>query len=116
MAVLDTSWSGFCFLQGGQPSLGPLPGKPACLCIPARSGVCGTATLRQITQRVAGVHAFPGHMACDVESCSEIFVHLIKNDRLIGVLDIDSPLFNRLDAGDQSVIEDIVRIYLESID
>jgi len=116
MALPDINWAGFYFLEGDQLLLGPFQGKPACVSIPVGKGVCGTAAVTQATQRVADVHAFPGHIVCDVESCSEIVVPLIKNGRLIGVLDIDSPLPDRFSAGDQSVIEATARIYLDSID
>jgi len=116
MTLPDVNWAGFYFLQGDQLLLGPFQGKPACVSIPLGKGVCGTAAVSRKTQRVADVHSFPGHIACDVDSCAEIVVPLIKNDQLIGVLDIDSPLPNRFDAGDQRMIEDIARIYLESID
>lgn len=116
MALPDVNWAGFYFLRGDQLLLGPFQGKPACVSIPLGKGVCGTAAVSRETQRVADVHSFPGHIACDVDSCSEIVVPLIRKDQLIGVLDIDSPLPNRFDAGDQRMIEDIARIYLESID
>ncbi len=109
------NWAGFYFLQGESLVLGPFQGKPACVEIPLGRGVCGTAAASRETQRVDDVHAFAGHIACDAESRSEIVVPLIAGDRLIGVLDIDSPVPGRFSAADQAEIEELAGIYLESI-
>ena len=106
----DINWAGFYLIRGDQLVLGPFQGKPACIRIPVGKGVCGTAILRDATQRVPDVHAFPGHIACDSASNSEIVVPLRKNGAVIGVLDIDSPTLNRFDAADQAGLEAFARI------
>ena len=116
MELPDINWAGFYFLQGEQLVLGPFQGKPACVSIPLGKGVCGTAAESRTTQRVADVRAFAGHIACDLESRSEIVVPLVKHEHFIGVLDIDSPLPGRFHEQDQAQIEEIAGIYLESID
>ena len=90
--------------------LGPFQGKTACIRIPVGKGVCGTAVKENATQRVADVHAFPGHIACDCASRSEIVVPIRKNGEVIGVLDIDSPVEDRFSAEDQAGLEEFVRI------
>ena len=115
MALPDIHWAGFYFLQDDLLVLGPFQGKPACVTIPLGAGVCGTAAATRITQRVADVHAFVGHIACDLDSRSEIVVPLIKNEQLVGVLDVDSPMQGRFSARDQDLLEVIARIYLASI-
>ncbi len=111
----DVNWAGFYFLQDGQLIVGPFQGKPACVHIPLGVGVCGTAADSREVQRVADVHAFEGHIACDAESRSEIVLPLVKNGELVGVLDIDSPLPDRFGAADQQLLERIAQIYLDSI-
>ena len=116
MELPDINWAGFYFLQHDRLVLGPFQGKPACVTIPLGSGVCGTAAATRTTQRVADVHAFAGHIACDIDSRSEIVLPLIKHEQLIGVLDIDSPLPGRFSARDQVLLEEIAGIYVSSID
>lgn len=96
-AMPDTNWAGFYLFDGKELVLGPFQGLPACIRIPLSRGVCGTAAAERRTLVVGDVHAFPGHIACDAASNSEIVVPLIKDDRLLGVLDIDSPLKDRFD-------------------
>lgn len=96
----DLNWAGFYRFDGSELVLGPFQGKPACLRIPLGKGVCGTAAAERRVQCVADVHAFPGHIACDAASRSEIVVPVIHGDRLIGVLDLDSPLRARFDDED----------------
>src|ERR1700675_4294315 len=96
----DLNWAGFYFLQGRELVLGPFQGKVACVRIALGQGVCGTAAERRETVVVADVHEFPGHIACDAASRSEIVVPLIQYGRLLGVLDLDSPLLARFDHDD----------------
>ena len=112
-ALDDVNWLGIYVLRGDELVLGPFQGKPACVRISKGNGVCGTAAATRETQRVADVHAFPGHIACDADSRSEIVVPLIVDDQLIGVLDIDSPSLDRFSAADQQGIELICRTYCE---
>ena len=114
-ALPDLNWAGFYFLEDGALIVGPFQGKPACVHIPMGKGVCGTAAATRQTQRVADVHAFDGHIACDPASRSEIVVPLVVADEVIGVLDIDSPNANRFSAEDQAGIEALARVYLNSI-
>ena len=108
---LDTvNWAGFYMMEEGALVLGPFQGKTACIRIPVGKGVCGTAVKENATQRVADVHAFPGHIACDCASRSEIVVPIRKNGEVIGVLDIDSPVEDRFSAEDQAGLEEFVRI------
>jgi GAF domain-containing protein len=116
MALPDINWVGFYFARGDELVLGPFQGRPACVTIPLGAGVCGTAAAHRETRRVADVHAFEGHIACDAASRSEIVVPLVAGDRLIGVLDIDSPLPGRFSETDQAEIEEIAAIYLASVD
>jgi GAF domain-containing protein len=112
-ALDDVNWLGIYVLRGDELVLGPFQGKPACVRIPTGNGVCGTAAATRETQRVADVHAFPGHIACDADSRSEIVVPLIVDGQLVGVLDIDSPSLDRFSAADQQGIESICRAYCE---
>jgi len=105
----DINWVGFYLLKSGGLVLGPFQGLPACVRIPLGKGVCGTAAERLETIRVADVHQFPGHIACDAASHSEIVIPMIKDNRLIGVLDIDSPVKNRFDEADQQYLEQFVK-------
>ncbi|MEM7284614.1 MAG: GAF domain-containing protein, partial [Pseudomonadota bacterium] len=100
----DVNWVGFYFLKADQLVVGPFQGLPACTRIPVGKGVCGTAVVRRETIRVEDVHEFPGHIACDVASRSEIVVPVIKDGAMLGVLDIDSPIADRFDAADQQMI------------
>jgi GAF domain-containing protein len=103
--LADLNWAGFYFLRGGELIVGPFQGRIACVRIPLGSGVCGTAAARRATLIVPDVHAFPGHIACDAASNSEIVVPLLAGDRLIGVLDLDSPRLDRFDADDARLLE-----------
>ncbi|MDO5377976.1 MAG: GAF domain-containing protein [Clostridia bacterium] len=97
----EVNWCGFYLMNDGELLLGPFCGLPACVRIPLSRGVCGTAAATDRVQRVADVHAFPGHIACDSASNSEIVIPLHAQGRVVGVLDIDSPALNRFDAVDE---------------
>ena len=115
----DVNWAGFYLLREHELILGPFQGKPACVRIPVLPqprGVCGAAAFTRKTQLVANVHDFPGHIACDSASNSELVVPLTVDDNLIGVLDIDSPMLNRFDIDDQRGIEQMVRLFLLQTD
>jgi L-methionine (R)-S-oxide reductase len=114
-ALPDLNWVGFYFFDGAELVVGPFQGLPACVRIPLGKGVCGTAAATRQTQRVADVHAFPGHIACDSASRSELVVPLFNGDTLVGVFDLDSPKPDRFDAGDQRGLEAIAAIFLESL-
>lgn len=101
----DINWAGFYKLRGDSLVLGPFQGKPACIVIPKGRGVCGRAAAEEKTQRVENVHTFPGHIACDGASNSEIVIPLYRNGALWGVLDIDSPRFSRFSPEDQQGLE-----------
>ena len=107
-AMERVNWAGFYLMRGGQLVLGPFQGKTACIHIAVGRGVCGTAVEQAATQRVPDVHAFPGHIACDSASNSEIVVPIIQNGAVVGVLDIDSPFFDRFSAEDQAGLEAFV--------
>jgi L-methionine (R)-S-oxide reductase len=109
----DLNWAGFYFLQGRELVLGPFQGKVACVRIALGQGVCGTAAERREAVVVADVHAFPGHIACDAASRSEIVVPLIQNGRLLGVLDVDSPLLARFDHDDLAGLTAAVDLLLQ---
>lgn len=111
------NWAGLYLVeaQRGDLLLGPFQGKPACVRIPVGRGVCGTAAQRRETVVVPDVHAFPGHIACDSASNSEIVVPIIRGGRLLGVLDLDSPVHGRFDADDARGLEALVRIFVESL-
>ena len=110
------NWAGFYLVRGEELLLGPFQGKVACVRIPFGRGVCGTAALSRKTQRVADVHAFAGHIACDSASNSELVVPLLKDGRLIGVLDLDSPLPARFSEEDQVGIERLAEVLLRLSD
>ena len=110
----DLNWAGFYFLKGDELVLGPFQGKPACVRIEMGKGVCGTAAVRRETVIVGNVHEFPGHIACDSASNSEIVVPLIKEGRLLGVLDLDSPKFSRFDDEDAAGLERLARVFVDS--
>jgi GAF domain-containing protein len=112
----DLNWSGFYFTKGEELLLGPFQGKPACVRIAFGKGVCGTAAATRKTQLVRDVHAFEGHIACDTASNSEIVIPLIAHDRVIGVLDLDSPLIGRFDAADQAGLEALAAVFLAGTD
>ena len=103
--MADLNWAGFYLMRGGRLTLGPFQGRVACVHIPVGRGVCGTAVERDATQRVPDVHAFPGHIACDSASRSEIVIPLHRDGRVIGVMDIDSPLPDRFSEADQEGLE-----------
>lgn len=104
------NWAGFYLMEGGSLVLGPFQGKPACIEIPVGRGVCGTAVAERKTQLVEDVHQFPGHIACDSASNSEIVVPMYKNGEIFGMLDIDSPYYARFTAEDQAGMEELVRV------
>ena len=108
-ALEDVNWAGFYLLEGDTLVLGPFQGKPACIEIPLGKGVCGTAARRNETVRVEDVHLFPGHIACDSASQSEIVVPLRRNGAVFGVLDIDSPRPARFTPADQTGLEAFAR-------
>jgi len=112
----DLNWAGFYFLHGTDLVLGPFQGKVACVRIALGRGVCGTAAQRRETIVVPDVHAFPGHIACDAASRSEIVVPLVHDGRLLGVLDLDSPRPARFDAEDAAGLESAVAVLLRSSD
>lgn len=109
----DLNWAGFYFYNGEELVVGPFQGQPACVRIALGRGVCGAAAERLETIVVPNVHEFPDHIACDSASNSEIVVPLVKNEKLVGVLDLDSPSFNRFDEQDRIEIERAVKIFLE---
>ncbi|MEV0294567.1 GAF domain-containing protein [Nocardia sp. NPDC050710] len=109
------NWAGFYFFDGRELVVGPFQGKPACVRIAIGRGVCGTAAQTRQTQVIPDVHAFPGHIACDADSRSEIVVPLLHNDTLIGVLDLDSPEPRRFDETDRTGLEAVARIFLDSL-
>ena len=110
----DINWAGFYMMEEGALVLGPFQGKTACIRIPVGKGVCGTAVAENATQLVPDVHLFPGHIACDCASNSEIVVPIRVNGQIIGVLDIDSPEKNRFTQVDQAGLEAFVAI-LETV-
>ncbi len=108
----DVNWAGFYFLKNQELILGPFQGKPACVRIPMGKGVCGTAALQQKTLIVPDVHQFPGHIACDPDSNSEIVVPLIRDQQLIGVLDIDSARYDRFSSEDRVTLETLAALFI----
>jgi L-methionine (R)-S-oxide reductase len=109
-ALPALNWAGFYFLRGEELIVGPFQGLPACVRIPLGRGVCGTAAAERRSILVPDVTAFPGHIACDVASRSELVVPLLRGDRLIGVLDLDSPELARFDDDDRIGCENLARI------
>ena len=114
-AMENINWVGFYLMNGGKLVLGPFQGKPACIEIPMGRGVCGTAAQTKETVLVEDVHQFPGHIACDSASNSEIVVPIFKNGAVYGVLDIDSPYLSRFTLEDQRQLEEIVKILEENL-
>jgi L-methionine (R)-S-oxide reductase len=110
----EVNWAGFYFFRNGQLVVGPFQGKPACTRLALGRGVCGTAAAERRTVVVPNVHDFPGHVACDSASASEIVVPIIAEDRLIGVFDVDSPAIGRFDAEDRVGLESVVRVFIEA--
>lgn len=114
-ALPRLNWAGFYFFDGQELVVGPFQGKPACVRIAIGRGVCGTAARTRQTQVIPDVHAFPGHIACDADSRSEIVVPLVLGDELIGVLDLDSPDSGRFDDTDRLGLEAVARVFLETL-
>ena len=114
-ALDKVNWVGFYFLKRGKLVVGPFQGRPACVSIPVGQGVCGTAAETREVLRVADVHAFDGHIACDLASRSEIVLPLVRNGELIGVLDLDSPVKNRFDEEDERLLQKIADIFISSL-
>ncbi|CAO3306035.1 MULTISPECIES: GAF domain-containing protein [unclassified Pseudomonas] len=114
--VDDLNWAGFYLNRNEELVLGPFQGQVACVRIPFGKGVCGAAAATRQTQRVEDVHAFPGHIACDSASNSELVIPLVKDGRLIGVLDLDSPTVGRFSEADQVGLERLAAIFLALTD
>jgi L-methionine (R)-S-oxide reductase len=114
-ALPDLNWAGFYLYKSGELVLGPFQGKPACVRIAIGKGVCGTAAARRETVLVEDVHAFPGHIACDSASRSEVVVPLVLGSELLGVLDLDSPRLARFGADDARGLEALAKIFTTSL-
>ena len=114
-ALPEVNWAGFYFLRDGELVVGPFQGRPACVRIALGSGVCGTAAAQRHTLIVPEVHEFPGHIACDAASRSEIVVPLIAGGALLGVLDLDSPRPSRFDEADARGLEQLAELFVRSI-
>jgi L-methionine (R)-S-oxide reductase len=112
----NVNWAGFYFLKGDDLVLGPFQGQPACVRVPMGRGVCGTAALRKETIMVPDVEKFPGHIACDTASRSEIVVPLLKQGHVVGVLDVDSPICNRFSEDDRVGLEALAALWVKSSD
>ena len=112
LGLADLNWAGFYFLRGSALVLGPFQGKPACVRIGIGKGVCGSAAAQRKTLIVADVETFPGHIACDVASRSELVVPLLDGARLIGVLDLDSPARARFDSEDAKGVETLAALWV----
>ena len=110
LSLEEINWAGFSLAEGEELILGPFQGKPACIRIPFGKGVCGTAAQTDTVQRIDNVHLFAGHIACDGASNAEIVIPLHKNGKVVGVLDIDSPVFHRFSETDQQILEQFCRI------
>jgi GAF domain-containing protein len=116
-ALPDVNWAGFYFLRSNRELvLGPFQGKPACVRIVFGRGVCGSAVAQRRSLLVADVHAFPGHIACDAASRSELVVPLMAGEDVLGVIDLDSPSVSRFDSDDQAGIEKIAALYVAASD
>jgi GAF domain-containing protein len=114
-ALPDLNWAGFYVYKSGELVLGPFQGKPACVRIAIGKGVCGTAASRRATVLVEDVHAFPGHIACDSASNSEIVIPLLRGTELLGVLDLDSPKHARFTPADARGLEELARVFVDSL-
>ena len=114
-ALPDLNWVGFYFFDGTELVVGPFQGLPACVRIPLDRGVCGAAARTRQTQRIADVHAFPGHIACDAASRSELVVPLVRDGALLGVFDLDSPVPDRFGVEDQAGLETIAALFVRSL-
>jgi L-methionine (R)-S-oxide reductase len=112
----DLNWAGFYWMKGGELVLGPFQGRPACVRIALGKGVCGTAARDRRTILVPDVHAFPGHIACDSASNSEVVVPVVKDGRVLGVLDLDSPKLARFDDEDARALEALVAAFVDGTD
>jgi GAF domain-containing protein len=110
----DLNWSGFYFLKDSELVLGPFQGKPACVRIALGKGVCGTAAATRETVVVPDVHEFPGHIACDAASRSEIVIPLVRNGALLGVIDLDAPIPNRFDDEDRKGLEALAALWISA--
>lgn len=115
-ALPDINWAGFYLMKNDVLYLGPFQGKTACTMIPVGKGVCGTAAATRTIQLVKDVHAFPGHIACDSASNSEIVLPLIKDGRLLGVMDIDAPIFSRFDELDSAGLQTLCNVLTSHVD
>ena len=115
-ALPDINWAGFYLMKNETLYLGPFQGKTACTVIPVGKGVCGTAAATRTIQLVKDVHAFPGHIACDSASNSEIVLPLIKDGNLLGVMDIDAPVFNRFDEQDAAGLQALCNVLTMHVD
>lgn len=113
--VPNLNWVGFYFLENGQLMLGPFQGRPACVLIPMGKGVCGTAAATARAQRVDDVHEFDGHIACDAASASELVVPLLRDGKVFGVLDLDSPHKGRFSAHDEAGMLRLAEIFTQSV-
>jgi L-methionine (R)-S-oxide reductase len=111
----EINWAGFYVFSGEQLVLGPFQGKPACTRLRLGKGVCGTAAAERRTVVVPNVHEFPGHIACDSASESEIVIPIVVGERLLGVFDVDSPIFDRFDAKDRAGLESLVEVFTEML-
>jgi len=114
--LTHVNWVGFYLLHHDELILGPFQGKPACIRIPIGKGVCGTAVAQRATQLVKNVHSFPGHIACDGDTNSELVIPLIHDGKVYGVLDLDSPVLERFDEDDQQGLEKIVELLIQHCD
>jgi len=114
-ALPGLNWAGFYFHDGRELVVGPFQGLPACVRIPLHKGVCGAAASQRVTQRIDDVDAFPGHIACDSASRSELVVPLLRGDTLVGVFDLDSPQLARFDAEDQAGLEAIAQVFVDTL-
>lgn len=112
----DINWAGFYLYKDTQLVLGPFQGRPACIRIPMGKGVCGTAAQTLTIQRITDVHDFPGHIACDAASNSEIVLPLVVNGELFGVLDIDAPIFDRFTAADETGLTQLAVILVNHLE
>ncbi|MFC9438813.1 GAF domain-containing protein [Nocardia sp. NPDC057030] len=114
-ALPELNWVGFYFSDGKELVVGPFQGRPACVRIAIGKGVCGTAAQTRETQLVPDVHAFPGHIACDAATRSEIVIPLVHNGELVGVFDLDSPQPDRFDEIDRAGLESVARAFLSAL-
>ena len=113
--LADINWAGFYRMVSGELVLGPFVGRPACIRIPVGQGVCGAAAASGATQLVEDVHAFPGHIACDTASRSELVVPVVRDDVVVAVIDLDSPSLARFDREDAAGIEALARVLTDRI-